>query len=246
MAKPKGIVLYEGPSVLDGSPIVVVATLNSKNAKTGDMVQTWIMRSDLNPVEASKTKQDASVCGGCPHRHSLGGACYVNIGQAPLAVWKAYKRGSYAQITDAGVGDYLNGRFIRLGSYGDPAAVPALVWEYVTGLASGWTGYTHQIGHKKFDSAILRFCMVSADTPKSAQMHNKHGRRTFRVKTPEAPLMAGEIECPAETGVKCADCRACSGALGGGVSIAIDVHGSRSKRYTEKFNRANLIAVSAA
>jgi len=246
MAKPKGIVLYEGPSVLDNAPIVVIATLNSRNEKTGDMVQTWIMRSDINPMEASKTKQDGSVCGGCPHRHSLGGACYVNIGQAPLAVWKAYKRGSYAHVTDDGVGDYLNGRFIRLGSYGDPAAVPALVWEYVTGLASGWTGYTHQIGHPKFDSKILSFCMVSADTPKSAQMHNKFGRRTFRVKTPEAPLMAGEVVCPAETGVKCADCRACSGALGTGASIVIDVHGSRAKRYTDKFNRANLIAVSAA
>lgn len=236
----KGIILYEGQSVLDGAPIVAIATLSSKNGKTGNMVQTWIMRSDIDPMEAIKTKQDVSICGGCPHRHALGGACYVNIAQAPLAVWKAYKRGAYSYITDEGVGDYLNGRFIRLGSYGDPAAVPVLIWEYVTSLASGWTGYTHQIGHPKFDSRILRFCMVSADTPKAAHMHRKSGLRTFRVKTPGAPIMAGEVVCPSETGVKCADCRACSGALSAGASIVIDVHGSRAKRYIEKFNRVNL------
>lgn len=137
--KPNGLVLFEGSSVLDGQPIVVIATLNSRNSKTGDMVQTWILRSDINPVEASKTKQDASICGGCPHRHSLGGACYVNIGQAPLAVWKAYKRGAYPHVLEGDNEKYLKGRFIRLGSYGDPAAVPVSIWKYITGLADGGT-----------------------------------------------------------------------------------------------------------
>lgn len=246
MAKPKGIILYEGKSQLDGSPIVVIATMNTKNAKTGDMIQTWIMRSDIDPLEAKNTKQDSSVCGSCPHRHSLGGGCYVTLHHAPLTVWRAYHRGIYARITDEGIGDYLAGRFIRLGSYGDPAAVPTFIWEYVTGLCSGWTGYTHQLGHKNFDKDILRFCMVSADTPKSALKRTREGYRTFRVKTPEAPLLENEVPCPADTGVSCADCQACSSALAGQMSIAIDVHGSRSKRYTEKFNRANLIAISHA
>jgi len=39
-ARPKlnGVVLYEGPSMLDGEPIVVIATLKSSNIKTGNMV----------------------------------------------------------------------------------------------------------------------------------------------------------------------------------------------------------------
>jgi hypothetical protein len=44
----RGVVLYEGPSELDGKPIVVVATFNSVNDKTGNMVQTWIIRSDMH------------------------------------------------------------------------------------------------------------------------------------------------------------------------------------------------------
>ena len=83
--------------MLDGAPIVVIATTKSSNRKTGDMVQTWILRSDIKPTEASKAGADASICGDCKHRWSLGGACYVNIGQGPGAIFRAYKRGNYPQ-----------------------------------------------------------------------------------------------------------------------------------------------------
>ena len=54
----KGFTLYEGASVLDGKPIVVLATLETSNAKTGAMVQTWILRSDVEPHQAVKTGDD--------------------------------------------------------------------------------------------------------------------------------------------------------------------------------------------
>ena len=41
--REKGYILYEGPSALDGAPIVVIATMETSNAKTGAMVQTWIL-----------------------------------------------------------------------------------------------------------------------------------------------------------------------------------------------------------
>jgi hypothetical protein len=247
MKKPSGIVIYEGPSVLDGASIVAVATLSSKNEKTGAMVQTWILRTDLNPVAASAAVMDGSVCGACPHRHSLGGGCYVNIGQAPLAVWRAYKRGTYPRL-DAENAKYLQGRAVRMGSYGDPAAVPAAVWGELAGYAAKVTGYTHQAAHRNFDPTILQWCMVSADTPKAAMKAQAQGRRTFRVKTPEAPMLPGEIECLSDAkGITCIECGLCNGASNAQApSIVINVHGSRAKRYTDKFNRANLIAVSAA
>jgi hypothetical protein len=74
---PKGIVLYRGPSRLDGAPIVCVATgfrSPSDNPKTGPMVQTWIMREDVAPHTAQKTGEDSSVCGDCPLRPLLKGA----------------------------------------------------------------------------------------------------------------------------------------------------------------------------
>ena len=91
----RGFIMYQGQSMLDGAPIVVIATMSTSNVKTGQMVQTWILRADINPVEASQTGDDSSICGNCVHRHYNKGACYVNIGQAPNAVYKGYQRGIY-------------------------------------------------------------------------------------------------------------------------------------------------------
>ena len=69
--KPLGYIVYEGPSELDGSPIVVIINkiwAASKNGKTGALVQSFIIRSDINPVEALKTGDDAAICGHCIHR----------------------------------------------------------------------------------------------------------------------------------------------------------------------------------
>ena len=40
----------------------------SRNIKTGPMLQTCIIRSDIHPSEALKTGQDDLICGDCVHR----------------------------------------------------------------------------------------------------------------------------------------------------------------------------------
>ncbi len=71
-----GVTLYRGPSALDGSPIVAIATgikRPSANAKTGAMVQVWILPDNgENPLESVRSGEDASVCGDCPLRGILG------------------------------------------------------------------------------------------------------------------------------------------------------------------------------
>ena len=242
-SKANGVILWEGISKLDGmTPLVCIATLKTSNEKTGSMVQTWILRADVNPVEASKQSMDDATCGSCIHRHSLGGACYANIGQAPNAVYKAYKRGSYPHILDSEkLEQRLRGRAIRFGAYGDPAAVPTFVWQYLSKLASKTTGYTHQINHKSFDPELLNHVMVSADTPKQAAKLQAQGNRTFRVKTEDAPLLENEIVClSADKGLQCIDCGMCNAATNKAFpSIVINVHGSRSKRYSDKYSKAH-------
>src|SRR5215469_6722148 len=55
--KPSGFVVYEGPSMLDGAPIVCILTglgKDSRNEKTGGgLYQTWILRRDINPIAAT-------------------------------------------------------------------------------------------------------------------------------------------------------------------------------------------------
>ena len=234
--KEKGFILYEGESILDGAPIVYIATLSTSNRKTGDMVQTWILRSDINPVEASKQKLDGSICGNCPQRQSTGGACYVNIGQAPNSIYKAYKNGRYPKFDIELHGQYLANRKIRLGAYGDPAAIPFDINKTLTELAISHTGYTHQIAHKNFDKRYIDICQISADTPKQALKYQSMGAKTFRVALPNDSLYDNEIECLADSkGLNCIDCGLCDGQT---KNIAIVVHGSRKNNF-----KSNLIAV---
>lgn len=230
-----GLILYRGPSLIDGAPIVVIATgldAPSRNAKTGAMVQTYILRSDVAPTEAIKAGTDSSICGDCPHRgnrNGTGRTCYVNVGQGPLAVFRAFQRGTYAdaanlsEIRRAGLR-----RVIRLGTYGDPAAVPAHIWRAFTDKCVAHTGYTHQ-WRKSAD--LRELCMASADSESDALEARAHGWRTFRVALPcDAARMDGEAICPAsaEAGKKltCAACTACHGtSRGRRGSIVIQAHG---------------------
>ena len=229
--KIKGFILYDGPSVLDDSPIVSIVTLKSGNVKTGDMAQQWIIRYDIDPVKASKLRLDESICGTCPHKQNHNGSCYVNIGQAPLAVFKGYKRGLYPVFDPELHGHLLRYRKVRLGAYGDPAAVPYAYNAEVVSYCKAHTGYTHQINHKNFDSRMADLCMISADSPKQAKKYQGQGFRTFRVSNADDTLYANEIPCAADSGgVQCIDCGLCDGALNA-PSIVIAVHGSRSKNF---------------
>lgn len=229
-----GVVLWRGVSLLDGvTPIVAIATglRGSANAKTGAMVQTWILREDMAPHDAVRSGGDAAVCGDCKHRPSTGGACYVKVFQAPLSVFRAFHRGTYATADDiAAIGA---GRAVRVGSYGDPAAVPVAVWQALISSATMHTGYTHQW---RVAPALASICMASADTPAERDEARTAGWRTFTVRLASDPLAAREAVCPAshEAGVKtnCATCGACNGtATGRKGSIAIIAHGSSAKRF---------------
>lgn len=240
MARQKGYILYEGASALDGAPIVAIATMSTSNVKTGDMVQTWIMRADIAPHLALKTGDDASVCGDCVHRPANQGSCYVTVFQAPLQVWKAYKAGRYsADMTEFEA--RLAGRKLRIGAYGDGAAAPAELWERLVSIASGHTGYTHQAERAGFDPRLLKYLMVSADTERQAKRLALTGVRYFRTKRHDDAILSGEVECLSDSvGKSCADCLLCDGSgRGKGKNVFITIHGSKAARYNP-----DIIAVS--
>ena len=211
-------IIYKGPSLLDGAPIVVIATYSNRNTKTGKVVQTYILRSDINPLEASKTGEDFSICGSCPMRGEVttdpkrkiakGRKCYVNLGQGVLIVFKSYKRGVYKEGDPRTMG---RDRFVRVGTYGDPAAVPSEVWDELLAECETWTAYTHQ---KPWRPDIA---MQSADSYDEAKAHWAEGRRTFRVIVDLGDIdKTKETLCPAskEAGrrVQCTACKLCKGS----------------------------------
>ena len=82
----RGFIFYRGKSPIDNAPIVGIATLTSANGKTGNMIQTWILREDMHPLEARRTGLDRAYCGDCP----MHAECYIEWGKAPSQVWKTY------------------------------------------------------------------------------------------------------------------------------------------------------------
>lgn len=235
-----GAIIYQGPSQLDGKPIVVIAVWQSKNSKTGAMLQTYILRSDIDPREANKYGEDESICGNCRHRGTPtfdplkalaeGRTCYVNMGQGVLIVYRAFLAGRYPLATTREARRAVGRkRKVRIGTYGDGAAAPDSIWSELLAEASGHTAYSHNGGDP------VRY-MVSADTLQQAQQAWASKYRTFRVIHDVSEIDSKhEALCPAskEAGYRttCESCLLCGGTSVKAKSIAIPVHGSGAVHF---------------
>ena len=243
--KSLGIVLWKGKSLFDGERIMAIATgvfTKTENRKTGDMIQVWIMRRDIAPIFARRMGEDFSICGNCMHRENS--TCYVNLGQAPAGIYKAYHDGRYRDYVKED-NKYFEGRNIRIGSYGDPASLPYEVWENLCNIAKSHTSYTHQ--WENCDQRLKTICMASVDSIKGYAKEYKKaqsmGWRTFRVReNADNPLTDNEFVCPAskEAGQKttCEKCGLCSG-LSSPItkSIAIILHADSEALNNWRYDR---------
>jgi len=225
-----GFIFYRGKSPIDNAPLIGIATLSSDNRKTGDMVQTWILREDISPTMARSIGEDRSFCGDCSVRN----ACYVNWHHAPLGIWKTYHRGGYVDLRrkPAVMRRIVSGRMVRMGAAGDPAMIPLQHWLRVLHGADGWTGYSHQWRHP-WAQPMRELTMASVESLEDQDLARSMGWRTYRIRRQDEPLEFNEIACPSDTtGRKCIDCVACDGALKpSAASVAIVVHGSKASKW---------------
>ena len=235
---PQGVVVYDGPSMLDGSPILGIVTYESSNTKTGPMGQLWIIRADVDPQAASAKGLDGAVCGGCVHRGRIvlrrvkgrlvsvlvGRSCYVTLWQGPAAVYASWVRGGYRAVSTRGDLERAGaGIDMRLGAYGDPAALPSTVVLSLIRHATGWAGYTHQWRSARF-AWLKGTVMASCDSELDLARARAAGWGTFTVTPADAPAPAGTELCAnSVTGVKCIDCLACDGSAR---HITIPAHGA--------------------
>lgn len=236
--------------MIDGAPIVVIVNkidTASKNDKTGAIVQTFIIRSDIAPMAALQTGADVAICGDCEHRPILarqtGAApCYVQVGKSVQSVYHAYKRGRYIKADPATIARALAGKIVRLGTYGDPFAAPVRMWAQITRYAAGRRGYTHQWDRADFDVlAWAPLVMASADNIDQAAKANLLGMRVFRVSV-GVDVQPGEAMCPAsrEAGQRatCAKCTLCSGTSIAARDIVIADHAAGHARRVIAINNA--------
>jgi hypothetical protein len=222
-----GFILHED------SQRVIIATgfeTPSDNRKTGDMIQIWILVRSVSPTEAIRTGLDRLICGSCVHRGNgdgSGRSCYVNAGQAPQGIWRAWKAGNYAPLRSL---EAFTGRKVRFGAYGDPTWIPLSLALAIAGVSSGWTGYTHQ-WRKPSLQAWRSLLMASVDSIAELVIARSMGWSTFRVGS-EASV--GENLCASDRdGTPCAVCQLCAGARNGIENVWIPPHGKGSVHFVE-------------
>lgn len=278
----KNLVFYDGPSMLDGSPIfaaLVGLTKPSTNTATGTMLQVYIMRSDIPPIKAVNAGLDSGICGACimrgrvlklkaarEHAESLPGgkrrallnrivtshergeisinierACYVRLEQAPTGIFKAYKAGKYKSVTPRYAAGIVARRELRIGAYGDSAALPISSIKPLASAAGLLTNYSHAGAYAtgRFNR-LAAFTMASADSIEQAQTYWNRGFRTFRVTSNYTTrngikrvtdLTSGESQCPKtiDKKITCIDCGLCDGNRRGLQSnIVAPAHGKGS------------------
>jgi len=242
MRFPNTVCIWTGRSIHpqgDGGEIAVFLSgirNPSGNRKTGPMLQTYILsNSGTNPVSVANDPRGAwrDACGGCALAHAIGGACYVNLGQAPLSIWQAWNRGSVPHLIpsqSAALLETIAGQSIRLGSYGDPAAVPLETWKWLLRGAPAWTGYSHAWRALPKAHPLSRYCMASVDRPEDIGEAVSRGWRAYSL-APDPETVDGAIPCPHYSrGISCADCTLCSGSAIGAKSIAVRPHGPKAAR----------------
>jgi hypothetical protein len=212
---------------------VIIATgfeTPSDNRKTGDMIQIWILVRSVDPVEAIRQGLDRLICGSCVHRGDGSGgdrSCYVNVGQAPLGIYRAWRAGNYAPLRSL---ELFTGRKVRFGAYGDPTHLPLSLALAIAGVSSGWTGYSHQ-WRKPSLQGWKTLLMASVDTVAELVIARSMGWATFRVGS---EATAGEQLCASDReGTPCAECLLCAGARGGFQSVHIPPHGKGAGHFVD-------------
>jgi hypothetical protein len=245
-------IAWEGSSLFDGAPIAVIVTnlgtTFSRNAKCGrSMAQATIIRTDMHPQDAILSGKDYSVCATCKHRgHSATNSrgvvtttrsCYVTL-KSVFSIYRALRRGSYPQVDPGAISAQIRRRAglrgspnaLRIGSYGDPAAVPTSVWNDLARDVKITTGYSH--GWRHCDQTLRSLMMASVDTPEEAREAQAMGWRTFRILTPDQKATSTEIVCRnVRTGVTCEVCGLCAGTALKAKHIAMPLHGSKRVHF---------------
>ena len=245
MAKPLGYILDEFNSPIDGSPLVAILTMICKNRKTGPMPQVWILRRDISPTEAIATGEDYSICGNCPHRKGENSyvdgvltykdkgerSCYVNVGQAPNSIFKAYKAGKYVKDPMCLESrKAVKGKSIRFGAYGDPALIRPVIVKTLIKACKSHTGYTHQ-WREDFAQVFAGLFMASCDGFNDYLEATAHGWKTFAVVPKGSSNYSGK-QCPATIEHSKAQCNTCKLCDGMKTDIYVVAHGGGAKYVT--------------
>tara|TARA_R100001443_G_scaffold116613_2_gene137588 strand:+ start:9498 stop:10364 length:867 start_codon:yes stop_codon:yes gene_type:complete len=245
------LVLYKGISLLDNeTPIMIVMsgfTKDSSNVKTGGLVQLYILPVHETPKDTyfgtykkgGIVPSRLSVCGDCKYNGNNG--CYVRWATLG-SIWKAAK--DQPAIPTTLTREFLKGLRVRVGAAGDPAAVPASVWNKILGSCENFTGYTHQWNKPQFQNLQDLF-VASVDNARENEKARALGWSTFFVTDNEEEAKNEGIRCLASAGksdthglpTTCATCMLCNGQSRKQKTITEVLHGATNTQHKARIAR---------
>jgi len=230
--------VYQTTNLL-GQQVVVQVQYGSTNTKTGDGVQIWILPYEWILLGKSAMESDEASCLDCPHSKRESRKCYVRKGNAEMglkskvnSLHTAFVNGrlNVLPIDELASNEIANiqGKYVRLGAYGEPVLIGEANMIAITQAASSFTGYTHQWRNNAYQWAS-KYLMASVETEPLMNVAHRMGWRTFRVMDKsQTPIKGTEISCPAskEAGsvTTCNKCGLCKGTSSKGKSISIILH----------------------
>ena len=237
--KDTSVVVWKGISLLDNeTPIMVTLSgfaKDSDNSKTGAMCQVAILPIHTKPSDNYR-QGSPSVCGDC--KYNGGNGCYVSWHNL-TSHWNSTK--GQTPIDMSLSQELVKGLEVRLGSAGDPAAVPVWVWQELLRYAHSFTGYTHQWS-TTHGQQYKDICMASVDSTEERQQAIDKGWNTFLVYDDVEPDVG--IRCLASSDktdkdglpYQCITCMACNGK--GKKHINEKLHGATNTIYAARKARA--------
>ena len=215
------------------SQIQVIATEKSGNRKIGKAIQIWIVPRNQTVTESRRNGSDSkNQCKGCPLASNHG--CYVGSYYVDAVQKSAWAGKKPIARNKQDVVNLVKGKFVRFGAYGNPSMIPLSLVKLIADNASGWTGYFHDWHLLPFEKAKAygKYFMASCE-PNNRQQAIDMGLRVFATRSQSDPVPTGLIDCPSSRGVKCADCKLCSGTSKQAKSVSIPVHGYQTKSATK-------------
>ena len=109
-------------------------------------------------------------------------------------MYRKYVSGTYSKFSENEIEVLKRYRYpIRIGSYGDPTAVPFNVWKPIILASVSHTGYSHN--WKNCKPIWKQYLMASVQSLAEARIAQSQGWRTFRIIAPDASLSENEILC---------------------------------------------------
>lgn len=209
--------------------VVIVAKYNANNKKTGLMVQISILDTSLNLRKIDGSEENGQGCSR-PQCSAFDG-CYVrsffaHVGSIDKNL-NDYRAGTLPKMNWVSFMALINGLDVRLGEFGDPAAMGLRYVEEIARRARKHTGYTHR--WKSCDQDLRFFLMASVENQPDYDLARKMGWKCFYVGG--NPVKGDVMQCPNEgpSGLLCNQCGLCKGA-NAKFSISIEPHGQQKKK----------------